>query len=259
MSEMLVDARGVGYSIDGAELLRGIDLTVGRGELVGVLGPNGAGKSTLVGVLAGDLAPTTGSVSIAGVEVSGSTPAELALLRSVYGYQTPVEVPFTGRSIVEMGRYPHRLRADNTPEEDERMVGDAMGRTATEGLATRVFATLSSGERARILLARMLAQDADIVLMDEPTANLDIRHGEHILTEARRLADAGRGVLSVFHDLNEAARYADRMLLLDRGEVRAQGPPREVLSAAMLTSVYGQALDVVDHPFLDCPLVLVRR
>jgi iron complex transport system ATP-binding protein len=259
MSDVLVSARGVGYTVDGAELLRGVDATVRSGEVVGVIGPNGAGKSTLVQVLAGDLRPTAGTVSISGHDVTRSTPAELALLRSVYGYRTPDDVPFTARSIVEMGRYPHRLREGNTAEEDLRSVRGAMERTATDDLAHRPFTTLSSGERARVLLARMLAQDAGIVLMDEPTANLDIRHGEHILSEARRLADAGRAVLSVFHDLNEAARYADRMLLLDRGAVRLEGRPQDVLSADVLSEVYGQALEVVDHPFLDCPLVLIKR
>ena len=257
MSDPLVSATGIGYSVDGAVLLRGIDITIARGEMVGVLGPNGAGKSTLIRVLAGDLLPTTGTVVISGLEVARATPGELALLRSVYGYPTPVDVPFTGRAIVEMGRYPHRLREDNTAEIDRTMVSDAMDRTATTRFANRAFATLSSGERARILLARMLAQDAEIILMDEPTANLDVGHGEHILSEVRRLADDGRAVLSVFHDLNEAARYADRMLLLDRGGLRIEGRPREVLSGDTLSEVYGQALRVVDHPFLDCPLVLV--
>ena len=173
------------------------------------------------------------------------------------GSHVPADIPFTVRSIVEMGRHPHRHDPALTKADDRRAVEEAMLRTGVGELAERVYATLSSGERLRVFLARVLAQEAPIVLLDEPTANLDVGHSETVLAEAKALSRASHTVVSVFHDLNAAAFYCDRICLLAEGKVRATGSVREVLRGDVLSDVYRQKMEVVDHPFRDCPLVLV--
>jgi iron complex transport system ATP-binding protein len=257
MSEPLVEARRVTYRVGKATLVEEVDFVARPGEVVGILGPNGAGKTTLLGLLAGDLLPSAGEVFIGGTSTRDTTPRELSLLRAVHGDPVHTDIPFTARAVVTMGRHPYRGIPDNTAEQDDAAVDAAMERTSTVALAGRTVATLSSGERARVLLARALAQETPLLLLDEPTASLDVGHGEHILTEGSRMAAEGRSVVAVFHDLNEAARHAHRLTLMDRGRVVASGTPREVLRSDLLSEVYAQRLEVVDHPFLDCPLVLV--
>ncbi len=257
MPEVLLEATDVSYRTGGVKLVEGVDFEAAAGELVAVLGPNGAGKSTLMRLLAGDLLPSSGNVTISGRSTSEWTHADFALLRAVLSDHIPVDIPFTVRSVVSMGRFPHRRDPDNTAAKDDAAVLDSMRRTDTERFAGRAFSTLSSGERLRVFLARVLAQDAPIVLLDEPTASLDVANREHILSEAARLTTRGRAVVIVLHDLNAAAFYADRLVLMAGGTIRAIGPPREVLLASLLTDVYGQPMRVIDHPFRDCPLVLV--
>lgn len=257
MAEPSVIASGVSFRVGGATLLDAVDFHAAPGELVGLLGPNGAGKSTLIRLLSGELLPGEGSIVLNGASTASTSPKDLSRARSVLGQHIPVDTPFTVRSIVEMGRHPHRHDPALTSEDDRRAVEEAMRRTGVGELAERVYATLSSGERLRVFLARVLAQEAPIVLLDEPTANLDIGHSEAILTEAKALSRASHTVVSVFHDLNAAASYCDRICLLAEGKVRVTGSVREVLRGDVLSDVYRQKLEVVDHPFRDCPLVLV--
>ena len=257
MPEPIVEAAMISYRIDGVDLVSDVNFAASAGEFVGVLGPNGAGKSTLLRLLAGDLSPTKGTVTVDGRPIADQTPGELSLLRSMLPDHVPADVPFTVRAVVEMGRFPHRRQAENSPQRDTQAVADAMRRTDVEMLASRIFSTLSSGERARAFLARVLAQEAPLVLLDEPTAALDIANREHILIESTKLASEGRAVVCVLHDINAAAFHADRLVLMEKGSIRAAGTPREVLDAQLLGEVYGQPMQVIDHPFRDCPLVLV--
>lgn len=257
MAEPSVIASGVSYRVDGATLIDGIDFHAAPGEVVGLLGPNGAGKSTLVRLLSGELLPGEGSIILNGSNTASTSPRDLSRARSVLGPHVPADIPFTVRSIVEMGRHPHRHDPALTRADDRRAVEEAMRRTGVGDLAERVYATLSSGERLRVFLARVLAQEAPIVLLDEPTANLDVGHSEAILAEAKALSRASHTVVSVFHDLNAAAFYCDRICLLAEGRVRLTGSVREVLRGDVLSDVYRQKMEVVDHPFRDCPLVLV--
>ena len=156
-----------------------------------------------------------------------------------------------------MGRYPHRRDTANTAAADERAIGIAMSRTATIDFADRVFATLSGGEQARVSLARVFAQETPVVLLDEPTAALDVAHEERVMQELTARAASGSAVVAVLHDLNTAARYASRIVAMARGTIRAQGSASEVLNDELLTEIYEQPMRVVPHPFRDCPLVLV--
>jgi len=257
MSEPSLVASQVSYRVDQTTLIENLDFHASPGEVVGVLGPNGAGKTTLLRLLSGELLPSSGLVTINGLTTASTSPEGLSRARSVLGHHIPGDIPYTVRSIVEMGRHPHRRDPANTKESDLRAVDEAMRRTGTARLAGRILATLSSGERLRVFLAKVLAQEAPIILLDEPTATLDVGNSERILAETTALARSGHTVVSVFHDLNAAAFYCDRVWLLSGGRVRVTGTVNEVLRSDVLSEVYRQPMQVVDHPFRDCPLVLV--
>ena len=256
MTEPLVLAAGARYRVGDAVLVDGIDLSVLPGEMVGVIGPNGAGKTTLLRLLAGDLRCTEGRVALGADRVRDLSPEQLATRRAVFGQQAAADVPFTVRTVVEFGRHPHRRDPGNSAARDRAVVAEALRLTDTAHLADRVFATLSGGERTRVTLARVLAQDAPLVLLDEPTTSLDVGHEELVMGVLRHLAGRGHGVVAVLHDLNAASFYADRLLLLDRGRVRAEGGAGEVLRDDVLSEVYRHPLRVLPHPFRGCPMVV---
>ncbi|WP_370615965.1 heme ABC transporter ATP-binding protein [Mumia sp. Pv 4-285] len=229
-----------------ASILRDVDLDVRPGELLVLVGPNGAGKSTLLGVLAGDIALTRGRALIDGEPIRSRRAGELARRRSVLLQEHRLSFPFTVTEVVAMGRAPWHGRDES--DADEAVIADAMRRTDIDHLSERRFPTLSGGEKGRASFARVMAQEAPIVLLDEPTAALDIAHQEALLTEARRLAREGRAVVAVLHDLSLAAAYADRVCVLAGGQVRADGSPEDVLRPELLSDVYGHPVDVFTHP-----------
>lgn len=252
-----IEASDIGYRVGKATLLESVDVTLAGGELVAVVGPNGAGKSTLLRLLAGDLRPTSGKVMLADEPLEHYDYDELALQRGVFVQQSVRDIPFTVEAVVAMGRYPHQRRTDSSSEDDRNAVVAALEKTETSHLAERVFATLSSGEQTRVSLARVFAQDTPVLLLDEPTTALDVAHEERVMSELRRLADRDRAVLAVLHDLNAAAGYATRVVVVANGTILANGTPAEVFEERLLSDVYGQPMRVVDHPFRDCPLILV--
>lgn len=256
MPDPVVLARSLTYRIGDAVLVSGVDFSADAGELIAVIGPNGAGKSTLLGLLAGNLPPSEGKVLLNGVDVASTPPRDLALARSVLTQRAPIDIPYTAGQVVNMGRFPHRRDEQNSGDRDAAAVADAMRRTDTTPLAGRVYATLSGGERTRVSLARVLAQDTPVVLLDEPTTALDVAHQERIMRDAVQLSRRPRAVIVVLHDLNAAAVHADEIVVMSRGKIVARGRPRDVLEEALLADVYDQPMVVVDHPFRDCPLVL---
>lgn len=221
-----------------ATLLDDVSMQVSAGELVAVLGPNGAGKSTLLGAISGDFPLTSGSVTINGSEISTMAPKNLAQLRAVLPQQIAISFPFTVREIVAMGRSPWMNNND-----DER-IESAMQRLEVASLRKRVYQTLSVGEQARVSMARVLAQDTPLLLLDEPTAVLDIGQQERFLAIARSLVDEGRGVVAILHDLNVAMRFATRVVVLHEGRCVASGDPESVLTPALLSNVYHQKIQV---------------
>lgn len=238
-------------------ILEDAAIEVRPGEVHALVGPNGAGKSTLFGVLAGDIAPETGSVLIDGQPLGGFRPRDLARIRAVLLQENAVSFPFSAEQVVRMGRAPWA----RTPGEadDDDVVAAAMRAAEVEGLAHRSVSSLSGGERARVALARVLAQATPIMLLDEPTAALDLKHHEDVMRLVRASADAGTAVAVVLHDLGAALAHADRLTLLASGLVVATGKPAEVLTADRIEQVYGQAVDVFPHPVTGVPLVVARR
>ncbi|CAH0123151.1 Hemin import ATP-binding protein HmuV [Microbacterium sp. Bi121] len=244
--------------VSGAKpILEDAAIEVRAGEVHALVGPNGAGKSTLFGVLAGDVAPEAGSVSIDGRSVRAMRPRELARTRAVLLQENAVSFPFSAEQVVRMGRAPWA----RTPSEadDDAAVAAAMRATEVDGLAHRSVSSLSGGERARVALARVLAQATPILLLDEPTASLDLKHHEDVMRLVRASADAGAAVAVVLHDLNAALAHADRVTLLTAGRVVGTGKPAEVLTAERIAEVYEQSVDVFPHPATGVPLVVARR
>jgi iron complex transport system ATP-binding protein len=257
-------ARGPALAATGLEvrvgdrlLLRGVDLRVEAGEVLALVGPNGAGKSTLLAALAGDLPAAAGSVEVHGRPVRDWRLRDLSRERSVTTQEHRLAFPFTVHEVVAMGRAPWRGRPEE--DDDDRAIAEAMGRTATSGLAAQTFPTLSGGEKARTAFARTLAQRAGIWLLDEPTAALDLGHADDLLAGVRQAALDGVAAVVVLHDLSLAAAWADRVLLLDAGEVVADGPPAAVLTAGRLSAVYGHPVEVLAHPVTGDLLVLPDR
>jgi iron complex transport system ATP-binding protein len=258
--------RATGISVDrrgatGAQVrrvLENVDFDVAAGEIVALVGPNGAGKSTLLAALAGELAPTEGTVELDGRSLAHWSPLDMARRRAVLPQSHTVGFPFTAREVVAMGRAPW-VRTELRELDDEKIAA-AMAAADVEHLAARSFPTLSGGERARVALARVLAQDTGTLLLDEPTAALDLGHQEAVLNLATTRAKDGSAVVVVLHDLGIAAAYADRVAVLESGHIAADGPPRKVLTTELLSRVYQHPVEVLDHPVTGAQLVLpVRR
>ncbi|WP_455711385.1 heme ABC transporter ATP-binding protein [Streptomyces hirsutus] len=254
--DVLAETEGLSVRLGTREVLAGVDVAVRAGELLALVGPNGAGKSTLLSVLAADLPPTSGAVRIHGRPASAWSAPELALRRSVLPQSASLSFPFTVEEVVRMGRAPW---SSARPEDDDAAVAEAMAVTEVTGFAARPFSALSGGERARVALARVLAQRAPLLMLDEPTAALDLRHQELVLRLCRERALAGDAVVVVLHDLGLAAAYATRVAILRAGEVAADGPPDEVFSERLLSEVYDQPVEVLPHPRTGAVLVLPNR
>lgn len=252
-----LEAAGVSVIRGGREVVSGVDLVVRHGELVVLVGPNGAGKSTLLGVLAGDLDAAAGVTLLDGRPLGGWTVRELAMRRSMLLQRIEISFPFSVLDVVRMGRSPWAGTA--AEEEDDRAVSGAMADTDVADLAHREYPSLSGGERARAALARVLAQGTGILLLDEPTAALDLQHQELVMGVARARAAQGTAVLVVAHDLALAAAWADRVVVLERGRVVADGGPHEVLTEGLLSRVYRTPVEVIPHPSTGVPIILPRR
>ncbi|WP_244311022.1 heme ABC transporter ATP-binding protein [Corynebacterium hindlerae] len=244
----------VSFTVDGRALLRGVNCELEAGELVALVGPNGAGKSTLLGVLAGDFPPSSGEVLVGGKPLAQWGSAELARERAVMLQSNEARFGFSVAELVQMARLPHPVNNSL----DREIVERALAVSELQRLRDRSTMTLSGGEFARCNFARTDAQTTPIMFLDEPTAALDLRHQELVLSRARSARDAGVLVIVVLHDLNLAARYADRIIMLRSGEVVADGPPDEVLTEERVHEVYGQQILRIAHPETGVPLIIPR-
>ncbi len=251
---LLVDSLSFGYGP--TKILREITISAAGGEVVGLVGPNGAGKSTLLRCMLGILTPEVGRVLIDGQDMRSLNPSDRAKVFSYVPQTLSTMFPAPVFDTVMLGRKPHLYWKPR--EDDERIVAMALTRLELESLAFRDVTTLSGGERQRALVARAFAQEARVMLLDEPTASLDIRH------QIRVLADVGREIreremvgLIAIHDLNLAARFCDRLVLLKDGVIFADGAPNEVVTAQNVMAAYGADVHVISCEQL--PVIVPMR
>jgi iron complex transport system ATP-binding protein len=239
MAEAVLEARGVSAGYPGRRVLRELDFSAFAGELVAIVGPNGAGKSTLVRVLAGTLPVTAGEVRLFGRRLDKLARRDIARRLAVVPQESDVAFGFSVRQVVMMGRAPHQSGLLLARPEDEQAVDSALDRVDLGAIADRPVGELSGGERRRVVIARALAQRAELLLLDEPTAHLDMRHAVELYETARREVEQRKVLcVAVMHDLAAAARWADRAVLMVDGSVRAQGPVDEVLDPALLEPAF---------------------
>ena len=256
---MTLTAEGLTVQIGDKSLIQDIALTLTPGEILAVVGPNGAGKSTLLKVLAGEMQPSQGQVCVGNRSIAAWRKRDLARIRAVLPQASMLTFGFLAQEVVLMGRTPHLSGGES--REDHAIVADAMHMTRTDHLIDRIYTTLSGGERQRVQLARVLAQIWEgeaprYLLLDEPTNNLDLSHQHGTLTIARQFAERGVGVLTVLHDLNLAAQYADRVLVLKDGQALAEGTPLSVLTPDIIQQTFDLPVMVQPHPCYNCPLII---
>ena len=259
-----VEGVTVVYESGGREIvaLSALDLALRPGELLGLVGPNGSGKTTLIRVLTGVIRPSAGRVRPSGRDVAAIPRAEIGRLAAVVPQDPTLPPAFESLDCVLMGRTPHLRMLQQEGPRDLEIARRAMLATDTWGFAHRPVGELSGGERQRVVVARALAQETPVLLLDEPTAHLDIGHQGAVLSLMRRFArqdgsdgSAGKAVLAVVHDLTLAAHYCDRLIVLSAGRVCGEGAPVDVLRPELLREVYGVPVTVIPHPETGRPVV----
>ena len=253
-------AHGVRFAYrDGELVLRGVDLTAAAGRLTCLLGPNGSGKTTLLRCLLGQLRPTTGRIVLDGRPVRGYSARELARLLAYVPQLATSAFAFTVRQIVLMGRFAHTGALGIAGRKDRDVALEAMKMTQTLPFAERTLEELSGGEVQRVMIARALAQQPSVVLLDEPTSHLDVRNQLLIYRMMQRLAhDWKVAVVCVSHDVNLAGRFADELMFLRDGQVVAVGPPGEVIREGILSRTYDVAVDLIPAPGGPVPVVRAK-
>jgi iron complex transport system ATP-binding protein len=244
VSAPFLEASDVTVRLGGRAVVEAATLSLRAGDFTVLVGPNGAGKTTLVRALAG-LLPFEGTIALDGRPLDAWSPRERAHRIGYLPQGAAFSWPMTAESIVALGRYPHGDPFSSATEEDRSAVRDAMDATGTAALARRIVTQLSGGERARVALARALATRAGILLADEPTVSLDARHQLVVMELLRNAAHAGTAVFAVIHDLALAARFADRVAVIEAGRIVAQGTPETTLDAARIGAVFGVEADIV--------------
>ncbi len=243
--------QSLSFSRNGHDTLKSLDFTIHGGEMIGLIGPNGAGKSTLLKILIKLLKPNQGNIDFQGRPFAEWTQKVLAQ-QLAYLPQNPVLAEgFSAFEVVLMGRYTRLGRFEWRSKQDDRIAEAAMKKTESLDFAHRLFTTLSGGEQQRVLLARALAQEATLLLLDEPTASLDLHHQLHFFKLLQSLVQSGQTVFMAIHDLNLAARFCERLILLHQGKIVADGTPQMVLTAEHLLKVYGVEAEISHNATID--------
>ena len=245
MSFLSVDRLTVAF--DGHTILRDVSFDVSGGRWVGVLGPNGAGKTTLLRAI-GSHIPFDGDICLNGASVEDMSAQDRARTLAFVRQARSLTFDFTVEEFVLLGRAPHRGWLQAYRASDRERVRRALARVDLDGFASRSVLSLSGGEMQRVFLAQALVQDAELLLLDEPTAHLDVHYQFSFMEQVQGQVAEGRTVLAVGHDLELAARYADRLLLLDEGALVAEGPPASVLTPDRLAEVFGMRAELDRHP-----------
>lgn len=259
VSETVLQMNSLGFRLRDRFLLQGVSLEVSQGECVAVVGPNGAGKSTLFRLLSGEWQPSTGDIAFNGIALKKWALDDLARVRAVMPQSSSLSFPFVSREVILMGRMPHATGR----EQDEAIVDEVMAVCDVQHLAQRHYTVLSGGERQRVQLARVLAQiwqpetlGHRLLLLDEPTSALDLAHQLDLMQLVREVCGKAVTVLVIVHDLNLAARFADRVMMLHNGSSVALGQPNEVMRPDLIECVFNVKTQVIEHPIYGCPLVV---
>ena len=252
-----LSAADVTYDAGMARLLEAVSLEARAGSLLGLIGPNGAGKTTLLKCISRLLAPAAGQVRVDGQDLLRQSPREIARRVALLPQSAALDFAFTCLEVVLMGRNPHLGRFEAEGARDRSLARQSMAQTGTEAFAARLITEISAGERQRVLLARALTQQPRLLLLDEPTSGLDVQHQLQVFELIRGLVRRGLTAIAVVHDLNLAARYCDRLALLDRGRVHARGSVAEVLTPENLARVFHVEATVEHDPALGAPRVTV--
>jgi len=253
---MLLSADRISAGYSDGDVISDIDLELSPGTLTGIIGPNGSGKTTLLRAMSRVLSPSRGRIVLGQDDVYQLSATQVARRMAVVRQEGVVDMPFRVHEMVILGRTPHMGRFRSESQKDRDVAREAMELTETWHLKDRMLETLSGGERQRAVLARALAQEPEVLLLDEPTNHLDISYQVEILELVRRLArEQGLAVGMVLHDLNLAALYADHVILMCRGCVKAAGTPEEVITPENVRQTYGTRVMVTPHPMTGSPQV----
>ena len=252
-----VKAIDVHFAFGKAAILRGLSVEVGSGEIVGLVGPNGSGKTTFLRIVSGTLVPRSGTVYIHGRKVAALRPKDRARLVAMVQQSPAVPPGFTALEVVLMGRNPYLRLLQWEGPEDMEICQRVMELTETWEFADRPVASLSGGELQRVFIARALAQGTPVLILDEPTAHLDISYQTGILDMIERIrCETNIAVLMAMHDLTLAAQYCSRIAALYQGNIFATGEPSEVLTTEVVSKVFGAPVAIVAHPVHKTPVVL---
>jgi ABC-type cobalamin/Fe3+-siderophores transport system ATPase subunit len=252
-----LQAEAVTLGYDGRVVSEGLDIAIPDGSFTVIVGPNACGKSTLLRGLARLLRPRAGAVVLDGREISSYPSKEVARRLGLLPQTAVAPDAITVTDLVARGRYPHQSILRQWSADDEQAVLTAMRATQVEELADRPVDELSGGQRQRVWLAMVLAQETDILLLDEPTTFLDVAHQVDVLDLCVELKERGdRTLVAVLHDLNHACRYATHLIAMREGKVVAQGPPAEIVDAALVESVFGLRCRVIEDPEAGTPLIV---
>ncbi len=252
MTPPIIQLDNVTWAVGRRRILDAVSLNVFPGEFVGLVGPNGAGKSSLLRVLYGRIVPDAGQVSLAGKTLSTYSRRALSQKLAVVLQEASSSFPISVQEVIELGLIPHKQLLDFNSEADDDDIRRAAQKMEVVHLLNRPFDDLSGGEKQRVMIARAIVQKPEVLLMDEPTNHLDVQHQIDVLQMAKQL---GVTALVSIHDLNLAAAFCDRLVVLNQGEIVTQGPPQAVLTNAILQEVFSVSATVDTHPYSGQPRV----
>lgn len=254
-------ASNLSFRVHNKTILHDVSLVIEPGKFTAVVGANGAGKSTLLKVLASELAPSTGQVSVNGKDINTYKARELSKIRAVLPQSSQMPFAFSAEQIVKLGRHAHRT----TNAANDAIVNEVMAVAGVSDFRTRTYITLSGGEKQRVQFARVLAQVWDetlyprYILLDEPTASLDIAQQQHIFSLAQQVCERNIGILAIVHDLNQAVQFADHLYFLKEGKVVAAGLAREVFTKPNIEETFCCRVNLYHDPCNNCPYIIPER
>ena len=254
----IIETRDISFSYNTKEVLTNVSLFLKRGEFLGIIGPNGAGKSTILRLICGILKPKHGIITVSGNDTCGIDRKQLAKKIAFVPQETHFALNFTIEEIVMMGRFPYLRAFQRENKTDYEARDHALMYANLQEFRKRPINSLSSGERQRVVLARALAQEPAILILDEPTSHLDLHHQFAIMELLKKLNKEGMSIIAVNHDLNLASLYCERLVLLHQGKVFEQGSPKDLITEKILKQVYQTEVKVIRHPHKDVPHILLN-